>query len=949
MSTGEVYYADDGTMSMVLDAKVDPNYEPTQKELEEYAQWLGIDLEKEKELMFLAREGLKAPLPEEWKPCKTDTGDVYYFNFSTGESIWEHPLDDHFKQRLEEERGKLRAGLKVGPSADDGKKKKKKEDKRDKKLEKGSAGNEGPKSSYGPPASAGASVPPVKGRLGALGDGPGSTRPDITGLIPESTPSTIPKSFALPSKEPASKDTAAEDDQRLKESLRAEHDDHIRKLQEQHDDKLKDAKAGFARELARLEKDLEAKHADEVDDARRAAERRSRRELQMYSESIDRQLDDLRRTLKQERARRDAEAEAIDARVESELNAKRRAADAKIEATVANRVAELHSEWHAEQNRLTEATETAINSMRQELAAKTAARERQESDGVSQRLRDLDDELGAEERQLRNQLAQTHQDTISSINASAPPGDSSPEYAAAEERYAQAVAAAKAAAAARGAQLRESLAARKAEATTRHRERLDSAKQGATAQLDSARATKRRELKAEASERVAAALEASEREHKLQVSQFKDETASMVDSERASARSKAVHLNEAAANELAAVTAELEKQHADEIAAANNDHAARLAAVEASPVGATSSQPQAASLESRKSEWLALHPEPARIAPEGSAQSVPDVAAVKARLSSDNEASLRALEAQLEGERRRAVDAHRAKAEAEMERRVEVYASERQQRAMRSAVASATTSPQRRVVAANSLSRDSERALADERARLQAHLDSLALELASAQHPPRPSSALGASRDLPNLRSSGSSRMPSGPPSPERPHHHAPPAGMDVPSDDMQRRMRRIQKAKAKIRAEKQTIRQRQVELENARAEWRRDMREAKDRNDRKQQQLLHVAKGVLEERARVLNHDTAELRQSIEMVKEEERRLGVRDSSDGARVYEMLKAIAAKVEHVEARLTHSGSGRRAGSPRRETAEKWQRYMRPTSGSGSRHVDVEMWLDETSP
>ena len=29
--------------------------------------------------------GLKAPLPENWKPCKTtDTNEVYYFNFSTG-------------------------------------------------------------------------------------------------------------------------------------------------------------------------------------------------------------------------------------------------------------------------------------------------------------------------------------------------------------------------------------------------------------------------------------------------------------------------------------------------------------------------------------------------------------------------------------------------------------------------------------------------------------------------------------------------------------------------------------------------------------------------------------------------------------------------------------------------------------------------------------------------
>ena len=42
------------------------------------------------------REGLKAPLPEHWKPCKTtDTDEIYYFNFSSGESTWDHPCDEY--------------------------------------------------------------------------------------------------------------------------------------------------------------------------------------------------------------------------------------------------------------------------------------------------------------------------------------------------------------------------------------------------------------------------------------------------------------------------------------------------------------------------------------------------------------------------------------------------------------------------------------------------------------------------------------------------------------------------------------------------------------------------------------------------------------------------------------------------------------------------------------
>ena len=57
----------------------------TDEELKEYARILGINPEDEPGLMWIAKEGLNAPLPEEWKPCQNDQGDVYYFNFKTGE------------------------------------------------------------------------------------------------------------------------------------------------------------------------------------------------------------------------------------------------------------------------------------------------------------------------------------------------------------------------------------------------------------------------------------------------------------------------------------------------------------------------------------------------------------------------------------------------------------------------------------------------------------------------------------------------------------------------------------------------------------------------------------------------------------------------------------------------------------------------------------------------
>ena len=96
-----------GTDSIVLEEEIDPNYVPSESEVFEYAKWLGMDLDKDVDLFWVAREGLMAPLPKNWKPCKTkDTEDIYYFNFATGESTWDHPCDGYYKRLYEEEKKK---------------------------------------------------------------------------------------------------------------------------------------------------------------------------------------------------------------------------------------------------------------------------------------------------------------------------------------------------------------------------------------------------------------------------------------------------------------------------------------------------------------------------------------------------------------------------------------------------------------------------------------------------------------------------------------------------------------------------------------------------------------------------------------------------------------------------------------------------------------------------
>lgn len=125
---------------LILEEDYDENYIPSEQEIHEYAREIGIDPEREPELLWLAREGIVAPLPAEWKPCQDVTGDVYYFNFSTGQSTWDHPCDEQYRCLVAQERERTSGSA---PVRKDKEKKKKKEKKKEKK--KKSSEPEGPK------------------------------------------------------------------------------------------------------------------------------------------------------------------------------------------------------------------------------------------------------------------------------------------------------------------------------------------------------------------------------------------------------------------------------------------------------------------------------------------------------------------------------------------------------------------------------------------------------------------------------------------------------------------------------------------------------------------------------------------------------------------------------------------------------------------------------------
>ncbi|XP_057623517.1 centrosomal protein of 164 kDa isoform X2 [Chionomys nivalis] len=119
---------------LILEEDSDETYVPSEQEILDFARVIGIDPIKEPELMWLAREGIEAPLPKGWKPCQNITGDIYYFNFNTGQSIWDHPCDEHYRKLVIQEREKWLAPGAVKKK--DKKKKKEKKNKKDKETSK---------------------------------------------------------------------------------------------------------------------------------------------------------------------------------------------------------------------------------------------------------------------------------------------------------------------------------------------------------------------------------------------------------------------------------------------------------------------------------------------------------------------------------------------------------------------------------------------------------------------------------------------------------------------------------------------------------------------------------------------------------------------------------------------------------------------------------------------
>ena len=74
------------------------------EEMISMAEYLGIKVISERHLLWIVRDALNAPLPAQWAVLNDSKGKAFYYNRSTNQSRWDHPLDPHFRKLRDQHR-----------------------------------------------------------------------------------------------------------------------------------------------------------------------------------------------------------------------------------------------------------------------------------------------------------------------------------------------------------------------------------------------------------------------------------------------------------------------------------------------------------------------------------------------------------------------------------------------------------------------------------------------------------------------------------------------------------------------------------------------------------------------------------------------------------------------------------------------------------------------------
>ena len=75
-----------------------------QKDVAALAEHLGIKAEEMKNLQYIAEAALHAQVPYDWSEHCDSNGAVFFYNKSSGQSSWEHPMDPFYKLLVDKAR-----------------------------------------------------------------------------------------------------------------------------------------------------------------------------------------------------------------------------------------------------------------------------------------------------------------------------------------------------------------------------------------------------------------------------------------------------------------------------------------------------------------------------------------------------------------------------------------------------------------------------------------------------------------------------------------------------------------------------------------------------------------------------------------------------------------------------------------------------------------------------
>jgi hypothetical protein len=99
----------DRSGKMLAEQGQDSGSETDMKEVEQYARYLGMDIEEDADLLFVAKFAMEADVPAGWTACIDESGEEFFCNLETGAVQREHPMDDKYKTMYRDFKAKKHA------------------------------------------------------------------------------------------------------------------------------------------------------------------------------------------------------------------------------------------------------------------------------------------------------------------------------------------------------------------------------------------------------------------------------------------------------------------------------------------------------------------------------------------------------------------------------------------------------------------------------------------------------------------------------------------------------------------------------------------------------------------------------------------------------------------------------------------------------------------------